>query len=141
MKIIGTGPIRSATETARLRKKGASSDARFAEHVDDGTHEASSRVSGTAKVTAVDALLALQEVPDATGRRAPGVRRAEDLLDRLEDIRLGLLQGSIPRDRLGQLLDTVRSQREQVEDPRLNVLLDEIELRAAVELAKLEQWA
>ena len=141
MKITGTGPVRTAAETARLRKKGDSKDARFAEQLDGGAAEHGSRVSGKSPVAGVDSLLALQEVPDATGKHSPGVRRAEDLLDRLDEVRLGLLEGSIPRDRLENLVDMVRAKREGVDDPRLNALLDEIELRAAVELAKLDQLA
>ena len=66
--------------------------------------------------------------------RAPDVTR---MLDKLEEIRLGLLLGTIPQSRLEQLAHLVRAQREQVNDPKLTAILDEIELRAAVELAKL----
>jgi hypothetical protein len=59
------------------------------------------------------------------------------MLDELEQIRLGLLLGAIPRAKLEQLAQLVRARREQVDDPRLMAILDEIELRAAVELAKL----
>ena len=59
------------------------------------------------------------------------------MLDNLEEIRLGLLLGTIPVSRLEQLAQLVRAQREQVNDPKLTAILDEIELRAAVELAKL----
>lgn len=87
----------------------------------------------------MDALLAIQEVGDSTAQPSAGVRRAEELLGRLEDIRVGLLEGAIPLDRLSGLVATVRTRRENTDDPRLNTILDEIELRAAVELAKLEQ--
>ena len=53
------------------------------------------------------------------------------------EIRLGLLLGTIPQSRLEQLAHLVRAQREQLNDPKLTAVLDEIELRAAVELAKL----
>jgi len=38
------------------------------------------------------------------------------------------------------LLSAVKAQRDQTDDPRLEQILDEIELRAAVELAKLGQF-
>ncbi len=63
------------------------------------------------------------------------------MLDRLEEIRVGLLTGSIPRDQLEALDRLVREQRGQVADPRLGEILDEIELRARVELAKLDVQA
>ena len=59
------------------------------------------------------------------------------MLDELEQIRLGLLLGAIPRARLEQLAQMVRARREQLDDAKLIAILDEIELRAAVELAKL----
>ena len=59
------------------------------------------------------------------------------MLDELEQIRLGLLLGQIPRARLEQLAQMVRARREQLDDLKLIAILDDIELRAAVELAKL----
>ncbi|MCH9020057.1 MAG: hypothetical protein IIA73_06805 [Proteobacteria bacterium] len=59
------------------------------------------------------------------------------MLDRLDEIRHALLFGAIPRHRLLALQREVREKRVAVADPRLNQLLDEIDLRAAVELAKL----
>ncbi len=136
MKITGPGPIRTTAEAGRLRKK-APKDADFAKELDSGGSEPVAKAAGQTRVTSVDALLALQEVPDATARRSAGVRRAEDILDRLNEVRIGLLEGSIPRERLHQLLDMVRKRREAIDDPKLSAVLDEIELRAAVELAKL----
>ena len=57
----------------------------------------------------------------------------------LDDIRQGLLLGAVPKDKLNILVHAVREKREALDDPRLNTILDEIELRASVELAKLEQ--
>lgn len=63
------------------------------------------------------------------------------MLDQLEEIRVGLLTGAIPRDRLEALDRLVQENRGQVVDPRLGEILDEIELRARVELAKLDTQA
>ena len=62
-----------------------------------------------------------------------------EILDRLEEIRRGLLMGSIPKDRLQELAHLVREKRERGADPVVSRLLDEIELRAEVELAKLSR--
>ncbi len=59
------------------------------------------------------------------------------MLDLLDEVRVGLLSGIIPRGRLQSLLDALKGRRESIEDPRLAQLIDEIELRASVELAKL----
>ena len=98
-----------------------------------------SAVGGSVGLSGVSTILALQAAPDSTERRARqrAVQRADAMLDELEQIRLGLLLGAIPRARLEQLAQMVRARREQLDDPKLIAILDEIELRAAVELAKL----
>jgi len=99
----------------------------------------SGAVGGSVGLSGVSTILALQGAPDSTERRARqrAVQRGDAMLDDLEQIRLGLLLGAIPRARLEQLAHLVRARREQVDDPKLMAILDEIELRAAVELAKL----
>jgi hypothetical protein len=137
VKIVGSGPIHTA-EAARVRRKQAK-DASFAKELEGGAGEPT-RLAEQSRVQTLDALLALQEVPDATQRGSAGVRRGFDLLDRLDEIRMGLLMGSIPADRLGNLVRMVRARRDGVMDPKLNSILDDIELRAMVELAKLGQY-
>ncbi len=87
-------------------------------------------------VGGIGALFALQEV-DADGERRRAAKRGNDLLDRLEELRLGLLFGHFPKERLLDLLGMVRSRQEKLSDPRLAGVLADIELRAEVELAKL----
>jgi len=97
---------------------------------------------GTRSLAPVDALIALQEVPDATAEKsALAIERAEDMLDILEDIKLGILSGTLPKSRMIRLARLIRQRKEDVADPQLSGILDEIELRAMVELAKLESVA
>ena len=138
MKITGSGPIHSA-ETARIRRK-PTKESSFAKELEDGGAEATARSAEAGRVQSLDALLALQEVPDATSKKSAGVRRGFDLLDRLDEIRMGLLMGTIPTDRLNNLLRLVRGSRDGATDPKLNAILDDIELRAMVELAKLGRY-
>ena len=84
----------------------------------------------------VEALLALQEVPEATKGPAKGIARGSELLRLLDQIHLGLLSGAIPPHTLQRLAGDLRRQRGSVADPHLAAVLDEIELRARVELAK-----
>ncbi len=96
-----------------------------------------STVSGGAAVGPVDALLTLQEVSEDPGGRYRGRRRGEALLDQLDELRLGLLVGSLPLATVERLAAVAEAKRGQVDDPHLARVLDEIEIRAAVELAKL----
>ena len=86
----------------------------------------------------VDAILALQEMGGPLERRRRAVRRAGRLLDVLDDVKLGLLAGDMSQAKLDALRTAIRDEREGTEDARLEGVLDEIETRAAVELAKLE---
>lgn len=89
----------------------------------------------------IESILAMQAVdPDAgSGARRRMMQRAEDLLDHLEDVRQGLLTGRVPKESLSSLAHLVRTRREAGADPHLAAILDEIELRAEVELAKLSR--
>ena len=98
-------------------------------------------VSTNAPIGAVDGILALQEVPTATDGRTRGIKRGYSILDHLDDIRLGLLSGSISRKRMVDLGQEIKEARDTVIDPKLSAILNDIELRAAVELAKLEKNA
>lgn len=94
--------------------------------------------AGSVSATTLDALIALQGAPDALERRRRAVRRAGRLLDVLDEVKLALLEGASAAGSLERLRAAVREQREGTEDARLEGVLDEIETRAAVELAKRE---
>ena len=136
IKIDGSSSVRSGS-VKRSGKADGSSASKFSKMLGE-TEEAGAAggVSSANAVTGVDGLLALQEVDDAAARASKGKRRALDLLDRLDDLRHGLLMGTIPRDRLASLSKMIQARRAQVDDPKLADLLDEIDLRAQVELAK-----
>lgn len=99
-------------------------------------------VSSAAAPATVSALLALQgsavEGGDAGTARAKN--RAEDLLQKLDQLRLDLLNGGIPRDRLIGLAHSLKSAKDTVFDPQLRQVLDDIDLRAQVELAKYDPY-
>jgi len=130
-KGAGIGGVR---RTGKAGKAGSSDFSRLLDET-EGTAPA----AGTGGIQSVDSVLSVQEVGDREGNARRARERAELMLDRLDDIRHGLLMGAIPNDRLEELAAAVRRQREAVEDPRLVEILDEIELRARVELAKFQR--
>lgn len=87
-------------------------------------------------VTSLDALLALQETSTPTERRRRAVVRADRMLDMLDQVKLALLDGQVSGESLERLRVTVGETRAQTEDPGLEGVLNEIETRAMVELAK-----
>ncbi|MFI4935658.1 MAG: flagellar assembly protein FliX [Caulobacterales bacterium] len=94
--------------------------------------------SGIAQVGSLEALIALQGVGGPLERRRRAAGRAGGILDALEGLKIDLLEGRLSPGSIEALTRAVHEQRVHTEDPRLEGLLDEIETRAAVELAKLE---
>jgi len=143
MKLSGIGTTKGAGQARRTGKTDKSSSGAFARELAGafGEVDEAQAVDTPAAVGSIDALLATQSVGDALEQnsRQRMVRRGEDILDQLEEIRHGLLMGEIPKEKLQALGDMVRSRRDTVNDPRLAAVLDEIELRAEVELAKLSR--
>jgi succinate dehydrogenase/fumarate reductase flavoprotein subunit len=128
------GNLRIGNSSGRGASRNGSSGTAF--HVDEGS--AAPRAAATAAMapsTGIDALLALQAVEDPLLKRRKLVRRGSALLDTLQEIAADLLVGRASEGRLNQLLALIGQARERGE-PELDALLDDIELRARVELAK-----
>ena len=98
---------------------------------------AGARAGGVASAGPLDMLLAVQAEEDATERKRRQARRGHDLLDGLDQLKAALLGGRVDIARLQRLKDMLELRREGTDDPRLDEVLAHIELRAAVELAKL----
>jgi hypothetical protein len=137
MKVNGPNGVGS-TATPRGAARGAADGFSLPNLSGAGEAAPASRVAGTVGVGSIDALLALQEVGGPLERRRKAVRRAGVILDVLDEVKLALLDGGVPPAALERLVSAVRLERGGADDPRLQGLLDEIETRAAVELAKLE---
>lgn len=91
-----------------------------------------------APVGGLSALLALQETGGALERRRRAVSRAGRILDVLDEVKLALVSGELSLNQMERLTRSVREERAATEDAALEGVLNEIETRAAVELAKLE---
>lgn len=140
MKVEGPNGPRPGPSVRRTGQSGGDGTA-FAKALADET-EASGEapsVRAVQPVAAVEALFAVQEIGAEEQRRSRAKRRGESLLDELEEVRHGLLLGALPRHRLEALIDLVESERPGISDPGLSEVLDEIDLRAQVELAKLQR--
>jgi hypothetical protein len=141
MKVSGIGTTAGASQSRKTGKTDKASPGAFAEQLAEtlGVPEESTGVEPVAAVGGIGTLLAVQGVGDTLEQeqRRRLISYGEDIIDKLEEVRHGLLMGSIPKERLIALAQMVRSRRDKVTDPRLAAILDEIELRAEVELAKL----
>ena len=141
MKLTGIGGASAAGSASKTAKTSKSAGGGFAEKLaslDQGEEETQG-VDAPSAVGGIAALLATQGVGDSLDREARKrlVDYGNDLLDKLEELRHGLLLGAIPKEKLIALAQMVRSRRDAPSDPHLTELLNEIELRVEVELAKL----
>ncbi len=135
---ITAGKTSSRVSTARAGKKAGGSGGVFMP-VTPRTTGSTVKAAGEARALgSVEALLAVQGLPDARERRAKVVRRGRRMLDLLDEVRIGLLSGSVPEHSLRLLDRIVRQKSEAPDDPRLDRIMEEIGLRSQVELAKLE---
>ena len=87
-------------------------------------------------VSTVDALMALQGVEDPRERKKRAVAKGRKALDVLDTLKLTLLDGSIDAPMLARLKVAAEGLGEQTGDPGLDMVMGEIDLRVAVELAK-----
>ena len=144
MKVSGTRTV-SPASTKKVGKTKASGGPAFASHLQDAKDEPDglAQVSEVSGVTAVGSILAAQEVGDDDGQKARQQQQkyGEDILGRLDEIKQDLLIGAISTDHLANLAQTLRMKKSATDDPALISIIDEIELRAAVELAKYTRKA
>ncbi len=96
---------------------------------------------GAAAVGSVQAIVALQGVDDAGGRRRRAVKQGGRILDTLEELKIALLSGRVSAGQLTMLRTLVEQLDSGDADPGLSDTLRQIDLRARVELAKLSKPA
>ena len=139
MKIEGPSKTTAAGKTDKAKKASSTSGVSFSDHLVDNSTEAGPALP-TVGVAGVSMFMAIQAAEHATDEqnRRRAIEHGHDLLDDLEDLRIGLLLGTYTKNQLMQLASRVRQQRSIVQDPQIMSILDDIALRAAVELAKYE---
>jgi hypothetical protein len=138
MKVSGTGGA-GAVGASRAKPTGGGSGFSLPSVGGASAAAGVAQAGGVAGIGSLDALLALQADLDPMERKRRAVKRAGGLLDLLDAMKIAVLDGAVSTDTLSRLKSAVREHREATDDPKLESLLNEIETRAAVEAAKLEQ--
>ena len=140
MKVSDTGANRGVSSAKKKEARRSADDGGFSDLLRETAESGEApKAASAGPVGMIEGLLSAQEVPaaDPDGKRKRLRQHGEQILEQLEELRHGLLLGEVSKDRLLDLAKLVRSKREQADDPRLAEALDEIELRAQVEIAKL----
>ena len=135
MKVEGPSKTSGAGGSKKTGK--VSADGTFEDFIASAPKGAQS-AAPTQHIARVDALLSVQAAESPTERAAKKrmKERGEDILKELDGLRHSLLTGTLTLGQVVDIADVVASHRERVSDPRLTGLLDEIDLRAQIELAK-----
>lgn len=138
MKIDKTSGTGKADKASDKKKATSTGDQTFSNMVSSGAEGAQS-TSSMQTINNLDALLAVQAAEDPTQKALCKrmQQRADGILDELEKIRLGLLTGTLTVGDIINVADVVASHREKIDNPELSAVLDEIDLRAQVEIAKV----
>lgn len=134
IKVTGRGPPSAAAGTRRLQGQGGG-----AFQIDAGAKPATgaNAVSGAAPAQTLSALIALQMSSRRDAGRRSSIVAAQRALALLDQLRVGLLEGTFADTDLDALaLAAAAKGGPDVVEPALEAVLNEIALRARVELAK-----
>lgn len=139
------GYTRPAT-TSRIgakKRASASSSTSFVDLLDgfDSTANAAATEapSAAASLSGANVLLGLQEVSEDETHQKKAFKQGKQAIDVLETLRDNLLTGRMSPTLIKQLETIVAQERAKTTDPKLNAILDDIDVRVAVELAKLDR--
>jgi hypothetical protein len=132
MRITGPNGTALATAPAVARR---SAGGTFSV-ADGGAAPAPSPAVALRTIGGIDALIALQGIEDPVERRRRVVKNGRRALDALDEVKLGLLGGTLEPATMLRLKSVAADLKEGSGDERLDAVLAEIDLRVAVELAK-----
>lgn len=142
LRIDGNPSTRPAATRARGEAHTAIADTGFARQLGiPATTLRSAPSPSMAAASPSAAMLALQEIRTPAARRRQAISRGGRLLDMLGQLEVALLDDAGPAAVVDRLRSHLEERREDSDDAALNELLDAIDLRALVELAKLERDA
>lgn len=134
MKIESGRGVGSATGPKRAG--GTTAAPGFAPSVEGAAPTSSA--SSVSSVMPLDAIIALQSDEPPAQRRRRQAKRGQDALNALEDLERGLLAGRAPAALKAQL-ESLHFAAAPTGEAGLDDVLREIDIRLAVEIAKLER--
>ncbi len=135
MRVNSSKNVGSNAGTKKAKKGTSGSKFNPIENEEAG---AATTVNHTAPLSDLDALLALQSVEavDPREQRKKVVFHADQMLGELEKLKIAILSGQHTKDHLLKLKNLIDHRPEYAEDSGLLDLLNQINLRVEVELAK-----
>ena len=133
MRIDGTNAATLSAKPGAARRTGTGGTFSLSEFEQPAT---SAPATSVRSVSGLESLLALQGIEDTTEKKKRGVAKGRKALDVLDELRAGMLGGTLDGPTLSRLQAVADGLTEATGDPGLDAVLSEIDLRVAVELAK-----
>ena len=137
MRIVDQKSVGGVSGTRSGRGAAQTSGARFT--LDAGA--TATRLEAQAPISilgGLEALIAIKADDSSRERRRRSAKRGQGMLDVLDELKLALLAGHLPPDLPARISASLREAAPSG-DGALDTIVDAIELRAEVELAKLKQ--
>lgn len=135
--------IEKPKDLARTKKKSSASQVNSSgEKFTLGMPTPAATLTGaqaTSNINNIGALLSAQEVDSSKIQAKAAVKRGTDMLDMLDQLKVGLLNGRVSPTTLNRLKTLATNSQNLDSHKNLKKVLNSIELRAEVELAKLAQ--
>lgn len=138
MKIDGPTKAGGVSATTKKKRAGAAGGDFAGLLSSAGEAEETGNISGVQPMGMLEGLLTIQQLENDVMEKKEAMKRGNDVLDYLDQLRHSLLRGKLSTMQVQNLASAVRGLNYNVTDPRLKEVLSAIETRAAVELAKLE---
>ncbi len=133
MRIVGPNVTARVANAGATRRSGAGGFS-----VGDADAPASPAPAASLRtVGGIDALMALQGDDQPGERRRRAVKRGRVALDALDELKVAVLGGNLGSSTLMRLKSATADLRDASGDPGLDNVMAEIDLRLAVEIAKL----
>ena len=130
----------SSSSRARKKRKTASSSftAVLAETNDA---QSSNETSHSSNINPLNSILSLQEISIQDEEKRRGRTYGDMLLNDLEHLRNSILSGKVSISQLESIQKNIETARPDVNDLQLTQIMNDIELRAKVEIAKYKKYA
>ena len=135
MRVLEPKTIGTVSGASGARPAGGASGVRFALPSGQSPQKMDSMAPASI-MGGLEALIAIKSEDTTREKKRRSVRRGQGLLDILDELKISLLAGKLPADITGRLAQATRDDQLSG-DSKLDDIVEGIELRAAVELAKL----
>lgn len=131
--LLNAASIAKVKKTKRAERKGFGDDIEVISH-DDQQSQATQAPLGSSSIGAL-----FNTINDQLNSDKKNIEHGHTVLDKLEQLRLGIISGTVSRSTMAELQSLLSQASASTVDPDLREILLDIEARAAVELAKLSK--